>query len=100
MVVNEVTSRDELDRLIQDDAVVLNRYTSNDGTTDAQLEELSTKYPSIKFVKTGVGQHPDMAEPFAIRTTPTFLIMKDDVYKKQHFGDVEPLGFTIAKVGS
>ncbi|KAI9226100.1 MAG: hypothetical protein DHS80DRAFT_25542 [Piptocephalis tieghemiana] len=99
MVVTEITTRDEFDRLTQDgDTVVLDLYNiTGDNYMNAQFEGLSIKYPSIKFAKADLKQHPDVGGPVPdVTAVHTFQIFKDGVCKECYIDDVEPLDSTIA----
>ncbi|KAI9225758.1 MAG: hypothetical protein DHS80DRAFT_25866 [Piptocephalis tieghemiana] len=98
MVVAKVASRNEFNRLIDNDTVVLDLCMfNNDNSTDTQFEELSIKYPSIKFVKTDGTLHPEVGGPRLRLLVPHhFQIFKDGVCKSCYVKDVRSLDFTIA----
>lgn len=86
--MHEIQSKSEFNELVNSEKYVLVDFSAEwcgpCKRLKPQLEELSTHYKSVKFVKIDVDSQPDLAETHSISAMPTIMFYVDGTLKTEY----------------
>ena len=60
------------------------------------MNEIKTKFPSVRFENIDVEEHPDVATKYSVRSVPTVVIEKNGVEVQRFTGLQSKLAYTNA----
>lgn len=63
------------------------------------VEELATEYENITFTKVNVDENPESTALYAVRSIPTFVVIKNNEVVYRHVG-AAPKSFFVQKLKS
>ena len=90
MVVKEIESREQLDKIVKGNGLVfVDFYASWCGPCmkiAPEIERLSDIYSHVLFYKVDVGELDDVGTTYSIRAMPTFTLFKDGREMKRIIG--------------
>lgn len=85
----KIVNKEEFEAIINSGSVIVDFYADWCGPCkmlSPVLEELSSAYPEIQFIKVNVDNEPDLSSKYGVMSIPALFAVKDGEVKKQAVG--------------
>lgn len=85
----KIVNKEEFEAIINSGSVIVDFYADWCGPCkmlSPVLEELSSAYPEVQFIKVNVDNEPDLSSKYGVMSIPALFAVKDGEVKKQAVG--------------